>query len=76
MIDEWVAVWLLCLIIPFSYLSYFTATVLFRIFDISKIWPVSWCEQLPGAWGIMLDDVMAAFLVAAVVILGQMFLPL
>ena len=36
------------------------AFVLFRIFDIWKPWPVSWCDrQLTGGMGIMLDDVVA-----------------
>ena len=38
------------------------AFVLFRVFDISKLWPVSRAEALPGAAGIMLDDVVAALL--------------
>ena len=38
------------------------AFVLFRIFDIWKPWPVSWCDrELSGGAGIMLDDVVAGF---------------
>ena len=38
------------------------AFVLFRIFDIWKPWPVSWCDKhLAGGMGIMLDDVAAGF---------------
>lgn len=34
--------------------------ILFRVFDIIKPWPVSWCqEKLPGAYGVMADDVAA-----------------
>jgi len=34
--------------------------VLFRIFDILKPWPVSYCDQkLKGAAGVMLDDIVA-----------------
>ncbi len=33
--------------------------VLFRIFDISKIFPCRRLEKLPGGWGIMADDWMA-----------------
>lgn len=33
--------------------------LLFRIFDIWKPWPVSRLEDLPGGWGIVLDDVLA-----------------
>ena len=38
--------------------------ILFRLLDILKPWPISWVDRnVPGAWGIMLDDV-AAGLVA------------
>jgi phosphatidylglycerophosphatase A len=36
-----------------------TAIVLFRFFDISKIFPAARLERLPGGMGIVLDDVMA-----------------
>ncbi|HKN24919.1 MAG TPA: phosphatidylglycerophosphatase A [Candidatus Acidoferrum sp.] len=36
------------------------AFVLFRIFDIAKPFPCRRLEQLPGGWGIMADDWMAA----------------
>jgi len=35
--------------------------ILFRIFDIIKPWPINWLdEKVPGALGIMIDDVAAA----------------
>jgi len=33
--------------------------VLFRIFDISKPWPISSLEKLPAGWGILADDLLA-----------------
>lgn len=39
------------------------AFVLFRILDMTKPPPIRQCERLPGAWGIMADDI-AAGLVA------------
>lgn len=33
---------------------------LHRLFDITKPWPCRALERLPGGWGIMADDVMAA----------------
>lgn len=39
-----------------------SAFLLFRVFDIAKPWPVSWCEHLPGGWGIMADDLAAGLL--------------
>ena len=35
------------------------AVILFRIFDISKVGPIRAAERLPGAVGIMADDVVA-----------------
>lgn len=35
--------------------------LLFRLFDIVKPWPISWCDQnIKGGIGIMLDDILAA----------------
>ena len=33
---------------------------LFRLFDITKPWPVSKSQELPGGWGVTMDDVLAA----------------
>jgi phosphatidylglycerophosphatase A len=41
---------------------------LFRLFDITKPWPIRRLEALPGGWGIMLDD-LAAGLFGAIVLL-------
>jgi len=32
---------------------------LFRLFDITKPWPIRKLEALPGGWGIILDDLAA-----------------
>ncbi|MCB0260575.1 MAG: phosphatidylglycerophosphatase A, partial [Calditrichaeota bacterium] len=29
----------------------------FRLFDVSKLYPVNRLQDLPGGWGIMLDDI-------------------
>jgi phosphatidylglycerophosphatase A len=33
--------------------------VLFRIFDITKPWPIRKLEKLPSGWGILVDDILA-----------------
>lgn len=38
------------------------AFALFRFFDIIKPPPVRWAEKFEGAWGVMLDDIVAGFL--------------
>ncbi len=42
--------------------------LLFRIFDISKPWPIRKLEKLPKGWGILADDLLAG-LSAAIVLL-------
>jgi phosphatidylglycerophosphatase A len=39
--------------------------IFFRLFDILKPWPISAVERLPGGLGIMMDDVLAGFIAAA-----------
>ena len=66
-IDELLGMWLVLL--PFKEPSLglmLAAFVLFRIFDMLKPWPVSASEHwLPGGFGIMLDDAVAALLALA-----------
>lgn len=42
---------------------------LFRLFDIWKRGPVGWADRQPGAWGVMLDDIVAGAMAALGVIL-------
>ena len=48
---------------------------LFRVFDIFKPWPISWADQQKGAFGVMLDDIVAGALVAAALMLARPVLP-
>jgi phosphatidylglycerophosphatase A len=48
-----------------DWLPYVIAFFLFRLFDIWKPWPVSALERLPGGLGIMMDDVLAGLIAAA-----------
>jgi phosphatidylglycerophosphatase A len=43
--------------------------LLFRLFDIWKPWPVSWADRRKGPTGVMLDDVLAGAMAAALVTL-------
>jgi len=48
---------------------------LFRLFDIFKPWPIRQLDQkVSGGFGIMLDDVVAAFFTVAVLALAQLVL--
>lgn len=41
------------------------AFALFRVFDITKPFPIGRLEKLPGAWGVMADDVAAGLVAGA-----------
>ena len=66
-IDEVAGQWLACAAAPLSLLGFALAFALFRLFDISKLWPVSLGERLNGGWGIMTDDLIAGAISAAIV---------
>lgn len=66
-IDEVAGQWLACAAAPLSLAGFALAFLLFRLFDITKLWPVSLGERLPRGWGIMTDDMIAGFLAGALV---------
>lgn len=66
--DEVLAMWIvLLLIMPAGWSEQLAAFVLFRFFDAAKPGPVAWADQLfkgfgwRGGWGIIWDDLVAAF---------------
>lgn len=67
--DEFVGMWVTCLLLPPEVLWLAAAFCCFRFFDIVKPWPVRWLERLPGGWGIMADD-LAAGLYGAILLNG------
>jgi len=58
-IDEVIGQWIALLGSPFDWRHGLIALVLFRLFDITKPFPVRRLERLPGGWGIIFDDVAA-----------------
>jgi phosphatidylglycerophosphatase A len=68
-IDEVAGQWLACAFAPLSLPGYGIAFALFRLFDITKLWPVSWGEKQSGGMGIMLDDMIAGAMAGIVVAL-------
>jgi len=66
-IDEVAGQWLTLVPLCLSVESFALGFVLFRVFDITKLWPVSLAERrLSGALGIMADDIVAGLFAAAV----------
>ena len=45
----------------------------FRLFDIWKPWPVRQSQNLPGGWGVTVDDVLAALYVALLMLPIQLW---
>ena len=58
-IDEVIGQWIALLGSPVDWRHGLIALVLFRLFDITKPFPVRRLERLPGGWGIIFDDVAA-----------------
>jgi phosphatidylglycerophosphatase A len=58
-IDEVAGQAIALLFSPFDWHHAAIALVLFRLFDITKPFPVYRIENLPGGWGIVFDDVAA-----------------
>jgi phosphatidylglycerophosphatase A len=76
--DEVVAFWLvLWLVTPTTFWGQLGAFALFRFFDAAKPGPVAWADSLfkgfgwRGGWGIMFDDLVAAFCTLLVIALWR-----
>ena len=73
-IDEWVGQWIAFSFLPVNYTIAILGFLLFRFFDISKVGPVKFFEKLPGAWGVMADDVIAGILSMVSLLLIQYYI--
>ncbi len=76
--DEVVAFWLvLWLVTPAGFWGQLAAFALFRFFDAVKPGPVGWADRRfhgfgwRGGWGVMFDDLMAAFCTLLVIALWR-----
>jgi len=57
--DEYVGMWITLFALPKSIVLVFLAFIVFRVFDVLKPFPIRRLESLPGAVGVMADDVVA-----------------
>lgn len=55
----------------FSLRGLLVGFVLFRLFDAIKPWPIRKLERLPEGWGIVLDDIAAGAVSAALLLVLQ-----
>lgn len=68
-IDEVAGMWLALMLLPrLPYPQYFglvlSAFLVFRFFDITKLFPINKLDQISGGFGIMMDDIAAGLLTA------------
>jgi phosphatidylglycerophosphatase A len=65
-IDEWAGQFItLCFVDPHP-ANLILGFLLFRFFDITKIWPLKKLEKLPGGLGIMADDILGGLYAGAI----------
>ena len=69
-LDEFIGAWATLAFVPLNPFTVIAAFVLFRILDITKPLGVRYLERLPKGFGVMLDDVGAGVLGAAILNLG------
>jgi phosphatidylglycerophosphatase A len=74
-IDEVAGQAITLLFSPFDWKHGLIALALFRIFDITKPFPVRQLESLPEGWGIVLDDVAAGLYALGVASLIRIWIP-
>jgi len=69
-VDEWAGLFIALLgLTPANLTAALLALAVFRVLDATKFGPVGWAEQLPGAFGVMADDVVAGALTAVIIML-------
>lgn len=74
-IDEVVGYLVTVSLVPFSWRAAALGFVLFRLFDVTKPWPVSVLDRVKSAWGVMLDDVAAGIYAMAILHAALRWLP-
>ena len=65
-IDELAGMWIALIWLPHSIKLTLLSLILFRIFDIAKPFGIRKLEKMKGGWGIMMDDVAAGIVSAAI----------
>ncbi|PIQ88837.1 MAG: phosphatidylglycerophosphatase A [Candidatus Omnitrophica bacterium CG11_big_fil_rev_8_21_14_0_20_42_13] len=59
-LDEMAGMFIAFMFLPFKWAYVVSGFILFRFFDIVKVWPMRKVEALGGSAGVVLDDVLAA----------------
>jgi phosphatidylglycerophosphatase A len=74
-IDEVLGILITLAFLDVNVLGGIVGFLLFRLFDVIKPFPAAQLEDLPGGWGVMMDDAMAALYSHAGMRLLVVFLP-
>ena len=75
-VDEVVGQWLTLALLPLTSVAYLLGFVLFRIADMVKPWPAAWIDRtVADAFGVMLDDVVAAIYAGGLALAVLSWLP-
>ncbi len=75
-LDEIAAILFVFITLPFNLVTAILGFVVFRVFDISKPYPIRLLEKLPHGWGIMSDDVAAGFYTGLILAIVRLVVPL
>jgi phosphatidylglycerophosphatase A len=65
-LDEVIGCFVTFYAIPLTWYSMLAGFLLFRFFDITKWFGIAKAERLVGAWGVLMDDVLAGLLANAI----------
>ena len=68
-IDEFIGQFIALIFIPDTILGLLASFLLFRFFDITKLYPVNKAEKIPGAIGVLADDVVAGLMAACIILI-------
>ena len=72
-IDEFIGQLIVLIFTSFSSLAIFIGFLLFRFFDISKLYPVNKVEKIKGSIGVLADDIVAGLMTCIIILLIKQF---
>lgn len=58
-LDEFIGMWITLLFLPKKIWYLVPAFLIWRLFDIIKLFPANKLESVKNGWGVLLDDIMA-----------------
>ena len=67
-VDEVLGQWIAIAFIPFNFKSFLIAFLIFRFFDISKIFPINKIEKIRGYLGVIGDDLFAGVITGIIIL--------